>query len=57
MLKSKYEDIRPSARSEWIKKYFEYRVNDELIKIVFTELQRLNSKIANYNLEMRALTE
>ncbi len=38
MLKLKYEDKRLLAGSEWIKKYFEYRVDDEFIKTVFIEL-------------------
>ncbi len=38
MLKLKYEDKRLLVESEWIKKYFEYRVDDESIKTVFVEL-------------------
>ncbi len=55
MLKLKYENKRPSAGNEWIKKYFEYRIDDESIKTAFIELQRLGSKITNYNLEMKTL--
>ena len=38
MLKLKYEDKRLSVGSKWIKKYFEYRVDDEFIKTVFAKL-------------------
>jgi len=38
MLKLKYEDKRSSVGSKWIKKYFEYRVDDEFIKTVFAKL-------------------
>ena len=38
MLKLKYEDKRLLVGSEWIKKYFEYYVDDESIKTAFIEL-------------------
>ena len=57
MLKLKYKNKRLLAESEQIKKYFEYRINNESIKTAFTELQQLDSKITSYNPEIKTLAE